>query len=52
MVPVGLVMVELVDSNNHRDAVLVCITGEKGCSNLNSGCAVHDHNRAVDNLEG
>ena len=51
-VPVGLVMVELVDCDDHRDIILVGVAGEEGRTDLDAGRAVHHHDGGVDNLEG
>ncbi len=50
--PVGLVVVQLVHGDNHRNAVLVCITGEQGGTHLNAGRGVHHHDGGVHNLKG
>ena len=50
--PVGFFVIHLVHGDDHRNAILVCITGEQGGSHLDAGGAVHHHHGRFDHLEG
>ena len=51
-VPVGFLMVELVDRDDHRLAVLFRIAGENRRTDLHASRSVHHEDGTLDNLEG
>ena len=51
VLPVGLVMVELVDGDDDRHLVLVGVAGEDLGTDLDTGGAVDHEDRTLDNLE-